>query len=388
MKLNSIIDRYILSEIIPSFLISILFLTFIFLMAKILQITNLIVNYNVTLSSVLLMILYTVPYSLVYVVPMSVMTAVLLGLMRLSSDNEIIALKAGGVTIYRLLPPVMFFSVIGCCLTLFMSVYGVPWGKLSFKRLAIEIAASNFDIGLKERTFNDSFNDVMLYVSKIDTDKSFKDVFIQDQRTKGLVSVIVAPYGELISSDKFVYHLSLKNGMISYVNIDKKTVNSIKFDAYELRLDLKKAASGGNLRKKDSEMSLSELWQFIKENSNPKNTQYYEAQIELHRKFSIPFACIALTFLSVPLGIPNKSARKSVGVGYALFFFLFYFLLLSLGTVFGETGTYPPIIGMWMPNIVLGGIGVYLLIRTAKEQPFQIDFILDFIKNIFKSKRK
>jgi len=119
VKLNTIINRYIFKELITPFVINLFFLTFIFLMTKILDITNLIVNYKVSLWAIVLMLMYSMPFFMGFVIPMSVMMAVLLTFLRLSSDNEIMALKAGGCHIYRLLPPVFLFAFIGWALTSF-----------------------------------------------------------------------------------------------------------------------------------------------------------------------------------------------------------------------------------------------------------------------------
>ena len=104
-------------------------------------------------------------------------------------------------------------------------------------------------------------------------------------------------------------------------------------------------------------------------------------KLEYHKKFSIPFACIALGILAVPLGIQSKSAKKSNALGLGLAFFLIYYLMLSAGRVFGETGVYPPVIGMWVPNIVLGALGLYLLIQTTNDRSINITrFSISLIK--------
>ncbi|MCP4349894.1 MAG: LPS export ABC transporter permease LptF [Desulfobacterales bacterium] len=386
MKLNSIINRYILKEMLPPFTLIIVFFTFIFLMAKLVEITNLIVNYRIGVGKVLLMLMYTIPYFLVYVVPMSVMMTVLLTFLRLSGDNEIIALKAGGVSITRLLPPVFMFCLMGCLLTGFMIIKGLPWGKMRFKEQALEIAASNLSIGLKQRTFNDSFKDVMLYVNKIDVKNSLlKDIFIEDQRTEGVAITIVAPRGQLFSEpDKFIFHLRLFNGTINQVDLEKEWVNSVNFDTYEMSLDVEDALSKAKDEPKDeSEMSLTELWRYMK-SAPGKGSEYNLILIEFHRKFSIPFACFVLGFLAVPLGIHAKTARRSFGIGVGIFFILLYYLLLSAGTVFGEAGRYPPIIGMWVPNIVMGCIGLYLFKRAQSERPVQIFLLPGIIKKYMK----
>ena len=150
------------------FVINTVFFTFIFLMTKILDITKMIVNYKISLFSVIMILVYSVPRFLTFVIPMSVMMAVLLTFLRLSSDNEIVALKAGGISIYGLIPSVLVFSMMGLILTGFMTVYGSPWGKLLIRERTFQIAVSHSNVGLKERTFNDGFKDVMLYINKID----------------------------------------------------------------------------------------------------------------------------------------------------------------------------------------------------------------------------
>lgn len=383
MKINSIVDRYILKELIPPFVINLFFLTFIFLMTRILDITNLVVNYKVSLFTIILMLIYTMPFFLEFVIPMSIMMAVLLTFLKLSGDNEIMALKAGGLNIYRLLPPVLLFALIGWALTSFMAIYGLPWGRLSLKAVSFQVASSNLDIALKERTFNDSFDGVMLYVSKIDLkNKTLVDVFIEDQRTQNLVSAVVASKGRLYSNpEALMYRLRLYNGSINQVDLKNRSAHSINFDTYDINLDLKRmiAAPAKAGRKDEEEMSLAELRHYLKTTVR-KDDQYYLTLMEFHKKFSIPFSCFVLGLLGVPLGIQTRSTKRSYGVGLGLFFFLGYYILLSAGWVFGEAGIYPPLIGMWLPNAVMGGIGIFLLFRTANEKIFCFDLFSRLLK--------
>jgi len=377
MKINSIINRYLFIEIIPPFVISVVFLTFIFLMTKILEITNMIVNYKVNLADVLLILIYSMPFFLEFVIPMSVMVAILLTFLRLSGDNEIIALKAGGVSTYRLIPPVLFFCIIGGLITAFMAIYGLPYGRLASKKLATEIAMSHFDVAVKERTFNDSFKNVMLYVNKIDIkSKTLIDVFIEDRRTENIVTTTVAPRGKLFNvADKRALHLRLYNGVINQVDLKAKSASPTSFQTYDLSLDLKEAVSSVQTGPKDEEeMTLAELRQYIKTDTK-KDAQYYITLMEFHKKFSLPFSCIALGVLAVPLGIQSKSSKKSFGIGVGLVCFLVYYMLLSTGWVFGETGAYPPLVGMWVPNIVMGSLGLFLLVRTANEKSIRLGFV-------------
>lgn len=365
------LNRYLISELIPPFVMNIVFFMFVFLMRQILEITNMIVNYQVSLIAFVLMLVYSLPYFLVYIIPMSVMMSVLLTFLRMSSDLEITALKAGGMSMYRLLIPVMAFAVIGTAIGVFMAVYGMPWGKSAYERLTLDVVRSNFNIGLKANRFNDSFSGVMFYVDDIDyKTRELKDVFIEDNRESGVSSTVVAPRGFLFSgNDPYSFILRLYNGVVNQVQLEDRSANAIRFDTYDLRLDLKAAVSDRKTRSKDEkEMGLSELVQTIRSPETNKK-RYYSALMELHRKFSIPFAGIALALLAVPLGIQGVTARRSAGLGIGLICFLFYYLLLSAGMVLAEAGYVPPGVGMWGPNLVMGGLGIYLYVKAVKDQP-------------------
>ena len=385
MKISSIIYRYVFKEMIPPFVINLIFFTFVFLMVEMLKVTNMVVNYNVGVFTVLIMLAYSTPYFLTYIIPMSIMIAVLLAFLRLSGDNEIIALKTSGMSIYGLLPPAMFFCLLGCLLTLFMTIYGMPWGRLSFKELTYKVVSSNLEIGLKDRTFNDSFKDVVLYVNKIDSlTKELQDIFIEDKRTQDIVSTVVAPRGKLFKEpDEYIYHLLLFNGVLYQVDVKNRSTNYIDFETYEIRLDIKQAASrlkqGAKHRK---EMSLVELRDYLKNNTR-RDSNYYNTLMELHKKFSIPIACFALGLLAVPLGIQSGPTKKSFGLVLGMIFFLIYYLLLTAGLVLGEAGACPPVVGMWVPNIMMGGLGLYLLFKTANDRQLKIvPIVTNFLKGI------
>lgn len=370
MKPNSIINRYLLAEMLPPFVINLVFFTFVFLMTRILEITHLIVNFKVPPGAVLLLLVYSMPFFLQFILPMSVMMAVLLTFLRLSGDNEITALKAGGVGVYQLLPPVLIFSLCGGLLTAGMTFFGLPQGRLAFKNTAYEIARSHLDIGLKARTFNDAFRGVMLYVNEVDkTTHALKNVFIEDRRTRGAVTTVVAPRGRLISQPaKLAVRLRLYDGTINQATAEERTAHTVYFDTYDLSLRLNRTRTIDRDGPKDEEeMTLAELRAYLRD-PPARDDKYYLALMEFHKKFALPFACLALGVLAVPLGVRSKSARRAFGVGLGLAFFLGYYLLLSVGWVFGEAGLYPPLAGMWVPNLVTGAAGVFLLRRCAREE--------------------
>ncbi len=359
------------------FLLSLFFCTFILLMAELVKITNWIVNYDVSVMPVVLMILYSTPLVLVFVIPMSIMMSILLTFLRMSSDNEIMALKSGGLSTYRLLPPVIVFSLMGLVTTLYITVFVTPRASTAIEDLTFSVAASNVDIGLKERTFNDDFKDVVLYINKVDPKRNeFLDVFIEDKRQDGFVSTVVAPRGKLFSEpDKFVYHLLLYKGTIHQTNLDDRMANSIGFDTYKLSLNLQEEFSTANQRRRHSaERGLIELIQYAK-SFKIKDKRYYRVLIDIHLKFSVPAACLAMGLLAMPLGLHSRSGKRTFGLIIGLFLILIYYLMVSAGLVFGKTGRIPPAIGLWLPNVVMGIAGIWFVVRSARERSVFIDFV-------------
>jgi len=397
-----IIQRYILKGLLPPFLVNLLFLTVIFLMTGMLQITKLIVNYNVGLGTIALILTYSIPHFLVFVLPMSVMMAILLTLMRMSGDNEIIALKSGGVSLYRLVPPAVILALAGFLATLFMTVYGMPMGKLAISQLTYRMLASNTDIGLKPRTFNNRFKDVTLYVNEVDPKrKTMKDVFIEDRRNPKATSTIVAPEGVVMrDAEGRSARLRLFNGMINQVMREKQSANTIYFTTYDVNLNIAQMAKLSRYKQKDEdEMTLAELSGHIhklsaktqKKEYDDALIEYYkkkynDALIEFHQKFSVPAACIALGLLAIPLGVELRSTRRSAGLGMGIFIFVLYYVLMTAGRVFGEMGYLHPAAGLWAPNILVGIGGAIMLVRTANEKPnyfiMGLRFLGDYLRRI------
>lgn len=369
MKINSIINRYIFKEMLPPFFLTLGFLSFVFLLAQILDITNMIVNYNASLISVLLLLLYCTPEFLQFTIPMSIMMSVLLTFLRMASDNEIIAVKAGGGNIYHLLAPVFLFSLLGFVCTFIITVYGLSWGNTSYEKLALEVASKSADASLKEGAFNDSLDGIMFYVNKIDVkNKMLYDVFINDSRDEKSQSTVIAPRGKRFSNkERTSVILRLYDGVINNVNLEDKSVNTINFDTYDVEVDLKKDDSPSSARKKEIKKNTNkELMELINTSDDDKAVR--TATMALHKRFSLPAACFALGLLAMPLGLKSAFSKRSSGLGLGLTCFLFYYFLLGTGLSCGKNGLLPPALAMWLPDIVMGTLGLVFLVRIAQEK--------------------
>jgi lipopolysaccharide export system permease protein len=363
----SILHTYLLKEIIPPFGVNLMVFCCIFLISRMLEVTRLIVNYQMGIFSVLKIVIHSIPAFLIFVLPMSVMMGVLLALLRLSSDNEILAIKSGGVHIFRLLPPILFFSTIGCLLTLFMSIYGEPASRLATKQLLIQVVRSNLNVGLKERTFNDRFKGVMMYVNKIDPQTGMlKHLFVQDNQDEGRVRAIFADNGRIISDNqRGKFQLQLNDGIINQVDEDHESIYSVHFDQYFFSLDIDQLVKNvqKNTKKSFKEMTFTELKKSLQE----KDSEYVLRLITYHKKFAIPFACIVLSLLAMPLGIATQTQKRSFGVILGLIFFLIYYVLLSISLGMAETSGLPPVLCIWAPNALIMIVAAFFLIRATKD---------------------
>jgi lipopolysaccharide export system permease protein len=91
--------------------------------------------------------------------------------------------------------------------------------------------------------------------------------------------------------------------------------------------------------------------------------------VEYHRNFSIPFACVVFGLVAVPLGVQPVRSARSRGFALSLVVIFGYYVLFSAGQALAEQGMVPAIVGLWLPNVIFGAIGVHLFRRAARERP-------------------
>lgn len=376
--MNKVINRYILKEISIPFFMIIFILTFALLMGRILQLMDLMINRGILFADIAKLVLYLMPSLLIITIPVSLLISILMGLGRLSRDNEIIVLKSSGLSLYRLMTPVALASLCAFLMTATTGFFLVPYGNLATRNLLFDIAKQKASIGIKERVFNDDFAGLVLYAEEIPSHGDYmKGVFISDTRMLKEPTTIIAQSGYLISNPKSMQiTLRLKDGSIHTADKDLTAYKKIDFSSYDINLDLSASIGGKDsiIAKDSREMSLPELIRKSRAHGLEK-TVLKDFIIEIHKKFTIPFACIVFGIIGIPLGILKHRSGKSRGFVTGLIVIMIYYVIQLGGEALGETGVLPPAIGAWTANSVLGIIGVYMLTMTAKEKPLMPDFI-------------
>ena len=372
-----IIDRYLLKEILVPTGIGMGIFTFIFLVSKLFRVTEMVVDRGIPVGHAIELFLCLIPAFLVFVVPMAFLLGILAALARLSADNEIIALKTSGVGLYRLSPPVILLSVITFIFTSFLVFYAVPWGSKNFQETLFRVAGTKAKLDVQERIFNSTFGDLVIYVNNVsEGGKVLKGIMIYDERDPQMNNTIVARRGYLApdpEAQKLVVHLF--DGSIHSQEEQDETYRTINFNTYQFTLflqeEIEKARKKARVRMLEKEMSIGDLRKKITR-LRGAGINVRPQLVELHFKFAIPFGAFIFGLVGLPLGIQRSRSGRSWGFVLCAFVFLLYYVLYCLGKDLGASGIISPLLAAWLPNIILGALGVYLLVKTARESPIRI----------------
>jgi lipopolysaccharide export system permease protein len=366
-----IIDRYIIKELIPPFLLGLLLFTFVLLLNRIFKLTDLIVAKGVPLIEVLRLVSYIMPSFLTLTIPMALLLGALVAFGRLSTDSEIVALKATGFSLYRLMAPVIAFSLIAALATAYFSLYLGPEKARNFKRDVFLLARTHAFAGIEEGVFNDTFKNLVIYARKVPAPNEMKGVFISDERDPNNPYVIIANRGALdIDLPTGLAYLHLYNGSIHRKENKSGSYQEINFDNNTLSIDLYQKLMGGDseANKRDKrEMSINELREMASQMAGT-GKEGYVLMTEYYKRFTVPFACIIFGFLGPPLGMFSRRSGKSSGITVALVIFTLYYLLMKGGENMAAAGNFPPLAAALLPNVVVGLLGAYLVVSASKER--------------------
>src|SRR4030066_2204733 len=192
---------YVLKETLPIFFIGLMTFTIILLMDKILKLIELVVNRGGSLYNILMLFVFISPSFLIITIPVAVLLGTLLTFGRLSSDSEITAFKASGMSLYQLFFPISVFALATFLLSSFFVFYGLPWGNKGFRATLYHLVQSKAGVEIKERVFNDAFKGLVVYVDRVPLQGNHMEgVLIYDQREKGKSNTILAKEGFVINN--------------------------------------------------------------------------------------------------------------------------------------------------------------------------------------------
>jgi len=359
----TILSRHIFKEfisIVAGVLIGILV---VYLCVEFLQKADKLIKYQATLSQIARYFLYSVPGMVSLALPMATLIAALLSLGNLSRYNEIIAMRASGVSLVKIVSPLLAGGLL---------ISGLGFINNEFVMPVYSSRAS--------------------YIRKVEIEKSQRRVMFQQSKLwlRGPENSIVNI--ELVSPNRTemlglnIYKLNpdysvrerIKAGRLAWENGAWRLKNSSTFTQVD---DVVRSRPSDNevfnivenpddlgmIVKNSEEMNFSEMWDYVKrlKSSGYKAATY---EVDLHTKLAYPLASLLMVMISIPFGVLKvRSGGTGKGIALAIAIAFFYWLLMSVGASLGHSGTLPPAISAWFANIFFAISSAIVLFRMQRS---------------------
>jgi len=431
-----LIQRHLVRTFIPPFLFGLSVTTFLLMIDVLERYINLFLEKGIQFGLATEVLLLSLGHTFALSIPMAVMVGTLMSIGHLASDHEITAMKACGVSLYRITRPLFLMSV---AITLGMMAYNhwvLPESNHKLRKLLLEIQQLRPTLEIKENTFAEVTDEFTIYVQeKVDRTGFLRDVILYQREGRGdpAPDVIKAATGKLETVAHGRIRLDLFNGEHHTLPDaeDPLTYNRTYFEQQTFFIDLDPEGGPGVIAptRGEREMNVRMLADAITEEKSlavqgradsaellteTVQAAYRELEtdvattplrpalaeyrallgrierasraldlkaatveshrikaarygVELHKKFSIPVACMVFVVLGVPLAVVTSRGGRGVSIGMSLACFLIYYLFLSGGEKLADRGHLVPWISMWAPNLVLGTAGIVLLYTSVQE---------------------
>ena len=370
-----ILDRYLIREILPPFVIGLLVLTFALMMPPILRNGEALVAKGVAWPTVARVLWTLTPQALSITIPMALLLGILVALGRLSADREFVALQACGVSAFRLLRPIAVLAVLGTLATAYETIVALPDANQTFREITFNIVASSAETDIKPRIFFSNFPNRVLYVRDIQPGVGWRDVFLADDTKADQTTVYFARSGRLlIDRPKRTVQLLLEQGS-RHTTLPPQPdyYEGSSFDALILNMDADTVFPRTAVIKGDNEMTIAELRQRTAENTKNGLPSVREP-FTIQQKYAIPVACIVLSLIGLALGVNNRKEGKLATVALGIGVIFVYYILLYSSRAAAFAGRLSPALAPWVANVLLGVVGIALVIwrAGAADQPIRI----------------
>ena len=369
----TLLFRYVLREILIGSLIGAVLFTFVLFLNQIGTVMELLVRASVSPSEVGRLFLLTLPQSLPYTVPMGVLLGVLLGLGRLSSDGEIIAIRAAGIPTRVVIAPVMVFCLVGAALCAYVTTTVSPWAAREFQAASESMKISQASASVQPRVFIEQFPDKVLYLRDVETGPivEWRGIFLADTRAPGRRGAVG---GGQTETNRPRITIAEEATVIPLPDQDRLQIHLPKAFTYESSAapedyqivtasvqDETIEASPDSFRSPDrtfQQMEMAELWRAA--SAGERRT---EAGILAHQRLALPFACLLLPLAGIPLAISGQRAGKSLGIVLSIILAFGYWMVLLGGAALADEGILPPGPAVWLANVIFGVVGVVAAMR-------------------------
>ncbi|HGJ64286.1 TPA: YjgP/YjgQ family permease [bacterium] len=398
-----LLTKYALSEIIEPFILALVAFTSVLIVDKVFLLTKYFVEKGVNPLYMLEMLFFYLPAALVLTVPMAVLVGIVTAFGRMSADNEIIAMKTSGIGMQKMIIPVVISTLILSVFMIFFMDYSIPKGNQAYTELYSQLRRKHPALVLEPNTVMEEMSVVgrKWYFSDIDGKTGRMKSITIWERSGNTPKIITAKEGELEFFPSWTA-LNLYNGNIYQADPKdpSKGYTTGSFIKDRIILDIAKSLQGDDrITAGPRNMSINEAKAKLKDLNeqlvSPMTQEYVKEyirkyqlndfRVEIYKKISIPFASLIFGLIGVPLGLIVRRGGRMVGLGVGVGLIIVYYILLTIGEKLSKAGLYPPLLGAWTPNILIGIAGIILIIKTVREAPLKT---LKIINRLFPSQEQ
>jgi LPS export ABC transporter permease LptF len=366
-----LIDRSVSRELVVNVLFAIFVLSLVLVVGNIFRkLLPLLVNHDVPVEYLISFIAYVLPFSLIFTIPWGLLTAILLVFGRLSADNELIALRANGVSVSRVCIPLAALALFCTAICLWLNVQVAPAAQEKLRSTIFDLATRNPMALFGSDQVIDQFPGRKIYVGKKEGNK--------------LENIIVFEMDENALSTRVTYAHS---GMLEADLPNRRILMHLYEARYQQRdenspLDLHKIRDGINMEEGTLPISLEELYerekkrpsrsalsieQLLDQLKSENSRERSASRTEINKRFSFPFSCVAFALIGVPLGVTAHRRETSIGFAMGLIVAVSYFLFVIIGDTLRANPKVHPELLVWFPNVLFLVLGAFLFRRLARQ---------------------
>ncbi len=365
-------DRYILKEIASPFAIGLLVYTFTLLIQQILILSKTLISKGATVGTIFEILLYLLPDFLSFTIPMATLMGVLAGMSRLSSDSEIVAFRTMGIRNRQVLKPVMLFSLGSWLVSSFLIMFLAPETNYRFNRLYTGVALSQTVSGIKPGVFYKGLPSYSLYFRELERDGDWKDVLLYSTKKPEEDALLFARGGRFVSKQfQKDSQIVLSDGVVHSFKKQEP-------EKYSLTFFSQKTETVSNLTpfrqtRRSTQLVFPELVRRMR--ASPGDVLLSQ---EFHKKFALPFACLALGFLGMSLGISTRKGGKTSGFVISLGIIFIYYVLMTAARNLIIKRIVSPFWGSWTPTLFLLVLGAWLYRYSSLEKAINWEKLFAF----------
>jgi LPS export ABC transporter permease LptG/LPS export ABC transporter permease LptF len=359
-----ILTRYILGEILSHALIGCVIFTFILFMKELPRILEMVVRNSSSIVSVAQIILFMLPNIFIVTIPMAVLVGVLLGYSRLAADSEVIAMRASGLGIGYFVRVASIVAVGGTLLGLANTLLLAPRANRAILAMNKELA-SQASYEIKPRVFDEDFHNFVLYVQDVRAGTGaahWRQVFMANTSDSANPLITTAASATVSNDSSQQLLVRLRDGSRhETVAAQPEQYNISTFDFMDLPL-ISSQQNEVHLGRMDTDIYAMRMSALRDRSHAPGGKRF---QIEMHKRFAYPAACLVLMLVGVPLGVISRRGGKSFAWIFTILLVFVYYLLSSTGIALGKQNWISAFFAVWSANLLFAAGGLFLLWQMA-----------------------